>query len=141
MRSDAEIRNLVESRLRRWGLLVLNIILWVGAAKLVYGVTQTSSFGQFTGAIVLIMVAWAALVGLHALRTFYVEGKERLVQWAIKREHQVYGWQPLDEKPKRDESASRPEESRYSLQADDGELVDFPFSQEADVKAKSEGHP
>jgi hypothetical protein len=138
MRSEAEIRRQVETRLRRWGLLALNGILWIGAAKLLYGFAQYSSFGRFDGLIVLLMVGWAVLLGLHALRTFYVEGRERLVQWAIKREHQVYGWQPLDEKPKRAESASRPAESRVSLQADDGELVDFPFSQEADVKAKHE---
>ena len=147
MRSDAEIRRQVEGRLRRWALLVLNAILWVGAAKLFYGVSQYSSFGQFTGAVALVMVVWAALVGLHALRTFYVEGREWLVRRAIAQEQQHYG---LREKRKRDDSASLPDEMRFSLpaedeeysvvpfrhEADDGVLVEFPFRDEAAEQVK-----
>ena len=152
MRSEAEIRKQVETRLHRWGLLALNLILWVGAAKLLYGFSQYSSFGRFDGLIVLMMVGWAVLVGLHALRTFYVEGREWLVKRAIEREKQFYLRQNAYIKRKRDESASLPDESRLSLpdedgkysgvpfrhKPDDGVLVDFPFRFDSDKKATHE---
>src|SRR4051812_10909682 len=104
MRSETEIRRQVEIRLRRWGLLALNGILWIGAAKLVYEFNQIHPlYDRVLNLIFFVMAGWLALVGLHALRTIYVEGREWLVKWAIAREHQVYGWQPLDEKPKRRE--------------------------------------
>ncbi len=150
MRSEGEIRREVEGRLRRWGLLALNLILWAGAAKLLYGFAQYSSFGRFDGLIVLAMVAWAALVGLHALRTFYVEGREWLVRREITREREFYVLQNAYEKRKRDDSASLPDDPRFSLPAEDGEypvvrfrqepedgvLVDFPFRYATDKKAK-----
>ncbi|MBI1256328.1 MAG: hypothetical protein GC204_02550 [Chloroflexi bacterium] len=148
MRSDAEIRRQVERRVRRWGLLALNAILWVGAAKLIYVISERYSFsGKAEDVGILFMVGWAALVGLHALRTFYVEGREWLVRRAIAQEHQRYG---LPEKRKRDDSASLPDETWFSLPADDGEYTvvpfrddpvgelgdDFPFRNEAELKAK-----
>ena len=151
MRSEAEIRRQVETRLHRWGMLALNAILWIGAAKLIDAYIQYASFyGGARDGIVLVMVLWLSLIGLHALWVFYREIREGLVRWAIAREHQVYGWQPMDEKPKRRESASLPDESRLSLPVDDGEypgvpsrhepdtgtLVDFPFRYEPDQKAK-----
>jgi hypothetical protein len=152
MRSEGEIRREVEERLRRWGLLALNGILWVGAAKLLYGFSRYSSFGRFDGVVVLAMVLWAALVGLHALRTFYVEGKEWLVRRAIEREREFYRLQTGYEKRKRDESASLPDDSRFSLpaedgeytvlpfrhEAEDGELVDFPFRFDTDKRSNDE---
>ena len=108
MRSDAEIRKQVEARLRRWGLLALNVILWVGAAKLIYGYSQYGNFGQFTGAVALVMVSWAALVGLHALRTFYVEGREWLVSGRLSGSVRFTGCKR--EKRKRDDSASLPDD-------------------------------
>ena len=149
MRSEAEIRRQVETRLRRWGLLALNGILWVGAAKLIYGYSQYGNFGQFTGAVALFMVAWAALLGLHALRTFYVEGRE----WLVRR--QLSGNASFMGCKKNANGMTRLRYrmiSRFSLPADDGEysvvpfrheaddgaLVDFPFSEEPEAKAKYE---
>src|ERR1700710_1879062 len=97
MRSEVEIRRQVETRLHRWGLLTLNAILWGGAAKLIDAYVQYASFyGGARDGIVLVMVLWLNLIGLHALWVFYGEIRERLVRWAITREHQVYGWQPMD---------------------------------------------
>lgn len=133
MRSEAEIRRLVEMRLRRWGLLALNGVLWAGAAKLIYGYSQYRDLhGVAADVIIPLMLVWLIVFGLHALRTFYVEGREWLVKWAIRREHQVYGWQPIDEKPKRRESASLPDESRFSLPDEGAEYPGVPFRYEAD---------
>ena len=138
MRSEGEIRHEVETRLRRWGFLALNGILWVGAAKLIYGYSQYDNFGRFSGVVVLFMLGWLVLVGLHALRTIYVEGREWLVRRAIAREREFYVLQNAYEKPKRDESVSLSDDARPSLQAEDGELVDFPFSHESEPKVKNE---
>jgi len=127
MRSEGEIRREVEGRLRRWGLLILNGILWVGAAKLLYGYSEYGNFGRFSGAVVLFMLVWAALVGLHVLRTLYVEGKEWLVKRAIAREREFYRLQSVYEKRKRGESASLPDDSRFSLLEEDGEYPGVPF--------------
>ncbi len=87
MRSEAEIRKQVETRLRRWGLLALNGILWVGAAKLILVYSQTHGFyANQSDIILLIMLGWVSLVGLHALRTIYVELREYLVRRAIRQE-------------------------------------------------------
>lgn len=111
MRSEAEIRKQVETRLRRWSLLALNGILWIGVAKLLFVYSQTHSFyGSQSDIIALVMLGWVALVGLHTLRTIYVELREYLVRRAIRQEHERYA-----DKPKRDETRL----------TDDGELVDF----------------
>ena len=111
MRSEAEIRKAVETRLRRWGLLALNGILWVGALKLIFGYSQFNDFqGTLADVVAGMMVIWLALFGLHALRTFYVELREYLVRRAIEREHRLH----TDyEKPKRLELG------------EDGELVEY----------------
>ncbi len=130
MRTEAEIRGAVEARLRRWGLLALNGILWVGAAKLIYGYSQYGNFGQFAGAVILFMIVWAALFGLHALRVFYVELRERLVRRAVEREREFYQLQVAYEKRKHEEPLPR--------LSDDGELIDFPEWSDAEGKLKRE---
>lgn len=116
MRSEAEIRKQVETRLRRWGLVALNGILLIGAAKLIFAYSQNHDFmGSQADVIIALMIGWVALVGLHFLRTVYVELREYLVRRAIDQErnstHAAY------EKPKHDET-------QLSL-SDDGELADF----------------
>ena len=129
MRSEAEIRKQVEARVRRWGLLALNGILWVGAAKLIYGYSQNYSFiGSQSDVIVVVMVGWVIAVGLHFLRTVYVELREWLVQRAIQRERQRYAQDDAYEKHKHDESPL--------LMSDDGELTGLPVWNDEDEYAQ-----
>lgn len=121
MRSEADIRREVEGRLRRRGLFVLNAVLWAGTAALLWITAAYVSFGGFAGLVIWLMIAWAGVVGLHFLRTVYVELREWLVRRAINNERRTYVMRDeYDiEKPKR-ASVSRLE------MTDDGELIDFP---------------
>ena len=138
MRSEAEIRSEVETRLRRRLMLFLHGALWVVGAAIVYRVTRFSSFGSLTGMVMLLLLAWTGMLGLHVLRVGYVELRERLVRGAIERERQFYLLRDNYEKRKRSEERGRSEEhereeSTVVHLSDDGELVDAP--DERKVKA------
>jgi len=133
MRSEAEIRREVETRLRRRSMLVLHGVLWVVAAVVVYRITLFSSFGSLSGLIIFAMFMWTLLLGLHLLRTVYHELRERLVRNAVERERQFYLLRDHYEKQKRSEQR---EEFGVVHLSDDGELVDAP--DERKVKASYE---
>ena len=135
MRSEAEIRHEVETRLRRWVRLLLHGGLWAVGAVIVYRITLFSSFGSLTGLIVFAMFVWTVLLVLHVLRTIYNELRERMVRGAIERERQFYLLRDHYEKRKRSEDRERGEAARLHI-ADDGELIDYP--QEEKVKADYE---
>ncbi len=139
MRSDAEIRKQVEDRLKRRLLFVADGGLWLVTMIVLWQVSAYSSFGGFSGVIALIMLAWLGIVGLHFLRTVYVELRDYLVNRAIERERRYYVTRDeyaddtYYEKRKRDSDAAIP---RLELN-DDGELVDFDFAADRD-KSKIE---
>src|SRR5664279_3117144 len=89
---------------------------------------------------VFFMLAWLGLVGLHTLRVLYVELREWLVRRAVERERQFYVLQDAYEKRKHGESFSRAADDTFPRSTDDGELIDFPVSQDQheEVKAKYE---
>ncbi len=108
MRSEAQIRKQVEARFRRWSLLVLNGILWVGAAKLIYVFSQSHSFPSRADDVgILFMVGWLVLFGLHFLRTVYVEMREYLVRRAVERERASFELHDAYEKRKHDQAPRR----------------------------------
>ena len=112
----------MSANVKRWRLLALNGILWVGAAKLIDAYIQNAYFySSVRDVIVLVMVAWLMLMGLHALWVFYKDLRERLMRWAIEQAQPSYG-----HKRKRDHAVP-------FLNDADGELIDFP-----EVKVKYE---
>lgn len=135
MRSEAEIRREVETRLRRRGLLLLNGVLWVVAVAVVYRITLVSSFGSLSGLVIIALFMWMLALGLHAFRVVYVELRERLVNSAIERERQFYLLRENYEKQKRFEERERADTAFVHL-SDDGELVDAPDARK--VKARYE---
>jgi hypothetical protein len=115
---------------KRWLLLALNGILWVGTAKLIDAYIQNTNFySGVRDVIVLMMVAWLNLVGLQALWVLYREIRERLMRWAIEQAQPSYR-RDADDKRKRDQAAL--------MLADDGELVDFPFRFDTDKRSNDE---
>jgi hypothetical protein len=126
MRSEADIRKQVEKRLRRWAFLLLHVILWAGVAKGLAYLTSVRTDG-WSQTLLLGMALWASLIGLHVLRTLYVEAREFLVRQAIEREYGRYESPGSYEKPKRLEIS------------DDGELVSWDSAAfETDRKARDE---
>lgn len=91
MRSEAEIRREVESRLKRRGLVLLHGALWViiTTSLYLYARVQNTPVGWSTSAV-FFMGLWACLIGLHAFTVIYVELRERLVRKAIERERKHY---------------------------------------------------
>lgn len=119
MRSDVEIRREVEARLRRRGWLMLDGGGWIAAVVLLALTMPNNSFGtSLVGLILVSMLAWTGVLGLHVLRTLYVEVREWMVRRAIDQEYQMYRIREAVEKHKRDDAAAR--------LSSDGELVDFP---------------
>lgn len=135
MRSEAEIRREVETRLRRRGLLLLNGGLWTGAVLFLALLMPRGVYGSLTGLIMIGMLAWTLALGLHAFRVVYVELRERLVNSAIERERQFYLLRENYEKQKRFEERDRADAAFVHL-SDDGELVDAPDARK--VKASYE---
>lgn len=132
MRSEAEIRSEVLKRFHRWVFLVLNGGLWVAAVFILSQMMPARSFGTtLNGLIVLSMLAWTGLLGLHFLRTIYVELREWLVRRAVERERQLYLAGYFQEKRKRREAPPR--------LGDDGDLVDFPADEDETVEDVSIG--
>lgn len=131
MRTEFEIRREVERRLRRRGLFVLNGGLWLMVVFILAQIVPYASFGTtLRGLLVLFMLGWTGVVGLHFLRTVYVELREWLVARAIERERAFYQMRDIYEKRKYDEIPPR--------LMNDGELIDFPDWQDAEVRAKYE---
>jgi hypothetical protein len=118
MRTEAEIRREVEVHLRRRGLLLVDAGLWIVAVFILWEIMPVSSFGTTLNSLLAIfMLGWTAVVGLHVLRTIYVELRELLARRAIEREHQMYLLRDAYEKRKHDEAVAH--------LTDDGELIDF----------------
>lgn len=149
MRSEVDIRREVEAHLRRRGLFLLDGGLWAAAVVFLWQFTRYSGFGTtLSGLIVLFMLGWTAALGLHFLRTVYVEVREWLVRRAIQREREFYVLQDAYEKRKRDFTPARLEnrsDARLGNSRDftdarlenDGELIDFPGWDDA-TKTKRE---
>jgi hypothetical protein len=119
MRSEAEIRHEIEKRFNRWVFLFVNGGLWVvvGVGLYLYSRYQSVPAGWIDSAILFLML-WGLLVGLHFLRTVYIEKRDWLVRRAIEHERKAYLLSNTYEKHKRDNAFSR--------LRDDGELIDFP---------------
>ena len=117
MRSEAEIRKQVTARLWRLGLFVVDGGLWLAAVFILSQIMPSGGFGQFRGLIVLLMLGWTVLLGLHTLWVLGVELREYLVRRAVEREREFYMLHGDYEKSKRDEAIPR--------LSDDGELIDF----------------
>ncbi len=128
MRSEAEIRRQVETRLRRWGLLIANGVLWTTVSGTLYVVSNNMGISEAPRSwLFAFVLAWLGLVVLHTLRVIYVELREFAVKRAVRREIRQYRPDGDYEKPKRLEIS------------DDGELVDWRVeSEEASVRAKHE---
>jgi hypothetical protein len=136
MRSEAEIRREVETRLLRRGLLLLNGGLWAAAVFILSIVMPRGTLGTtLTGLLTVGMLAWTLVLLLHAFRVVYVELRERLVNSAIERERQFYLLRENYEKQKRSEERERADSAFVHL-SDDGELVDAPDARK--VKASYE---
>lgn len=119
MRSEAEIRRQVETRLKRRGLLFLDGGLWLAVVFILSKIMPYSSFGTTLNSLLAVfMFLWTGIIGLHFLRTVYVELREWLVRRAIERERQFFQMRDAHEKRKRDDALPR--------LSDDGELFDFP---------------
>ena len=124
MRSEAEIRREIEARLRRRGLLLLNGGLWSAAVFILSQIFPSRSLGTtLTSLIVLWMLAWTAVLGLHFLRTVYVELREWLVRRAIDREQRIYYVNSTYEKRKRVDVLPPLEDDEEIIE---DALVDFP---------------
>lgn len=131
MRTESEIRKQVELRFRRWALLLLNGGAWIviGAGLYLYSRYVGVPVG-WLDSVVLVLMLWGGLVGLHLMRTVYVELREWLVRRAIERERAFYRMRDTYEKRKHSEALPNLTE--------DGELIDYPDWQDAEVKAKYE---
>ncbi len=123
MRSEVEIRRQVEARLHRWLFLLLHGGLWtaVGFGLYFYSRRVIVPSGWVDSAI-MVMLLWAGLVGLHVLRTVYVELREYVVRRAVDRERQHYQARDIYEKPKRLEAS------------DDGELIELAAWRDEDAQ-------
>ncbi len=122
MRSEAEIRTEVETRLRRRGLLILNGGMWAAVVFFLFEYTRSRSLGlgePWTTMLILFLLAWLAVIGVQTIRVLYVEMREWLVRYAIERERELYMERGAYEKRKHDQALSR--------RSDDGELVAFPL--------------
>ncbi len=119
MRSEAEIRKQVEARLKRWLFLIIDGGGWLSATFILWQTASYRSFGQFSGAVAIFMLLWLGVVGLHFLRTIYVELRDWLVHRAVERERRYYVMSSDAEKPKREADVTRLELT------DDGELIEF----------------
>jgi hypothetical protein len=140
MRSDAEIRKQVETRLRRWGLLFLDGGLGVLVVFFLYQFSKEHSFGEpLASWLTLFVLGWFVLGLLHTAYVLYVEVREWLVSRAINREREFYALQNAYEKHKRDDSASRNTDAAHPLTSEDGELIDFPYheAEESDYAQRS----
>ena len=129
MRSEGEIRREVEGRLKRRGLLIADGGLWllVGFGLVEFTEYRSLRFSEpWPTVIILFMLFWGALLGLHTLAVLYIEVREWMVQRAIAREREFYALKMAYEKRKRDDSASRNIERSRPLIAEDGELISFP---------------
>lgn len=126
MRSEAEIRKQVENHLKRRGLLVLDGGLWLLAVFIEAEFLRFRGLSTtMTGLLTLLMIAWTLGLGLHFVRTVYVELREILVRRAIERERGLYLAKDGYEKPKRLDVSN------------DGELVDWSI-EDAEAIAKHE---
>lgn len=120
MRSEAEIRREIESRLRRRGLLLVNGAAWSVVVFILSQIFPSRSLGTtLTSLLVLWMVGWTMVLGLHFLRTIYVEMREWLVSRAIARERSAYDL--------RDSAYAKPKRREEARLSDDGEFVDEPL--------------
>ena len=129
MRSEAEIRRDVVTRLRRRGLFVLNGGLWLMTVFVLSQIMPYASFGTTVrGFLILFMFGWTAALGLHTLWTIYVELREWLVRRAIDREREFYRMRDSYEKRKYVEALPN--------LAADGELIDFPMLDNEDAYAQ-----
>ncbi len=135
MRSEAEIRKQIEDHLKRRGLWLVDAGLWALAVFSSLAFMRSHIVSTTINYLVpLFMLAWTGVLGLHTLRTVYVELRDYLVRRAIDRERHYYvmedEYAPERGKRKHDDSAPR--------LTDDGELVDFPadFSDEEDSYAQ-----
>lgn len=132
MRSEAEIRREVETRLRRRGWLIVNGGLWLAVVSGMFAYTRYRSLGlgePWTSLIILFMLMWLVFIGLHAFRVIYVELREHLIQRAIEHERRLYTQGDAYEKSKRDDT------SILSI-ADDGELIDFAARDDEEAHAQ-----
>ena len=129
MRSEAEIRKQVEARLRRWALVLLNVILFVGVIKGLALFTSVRTDGLSQTDLILLTL-WASLIGLHVLRTVYIEVREIAVRRAVVGESKQYQQHEHYEKRKHDDALLR--------LGDDGELIDFPLVDNEDEKSRYE---
>lgn len=133
---EAEIRKQVEDRLKRRGLFLADAGLWLMTFLFLWVMRPE---GRFVSAMIFFAFLWTGVLGLHFMRTAYVELRDYLVARAIERErsaerrYYVTAGEPY-EKPKRADRAAPPtyEPSTYepSTRLDlngDGELVDFDF--------------
>ena len=135
MRSDWEIRREVEMRLRRRGLLILDGGLWLLVGFGLFEFTQYRSlpFSEpWPTLIIVFMLIWLVLVGLHGAGVAYVEVREWMVKRAIEREREFYVLQNAYEKRKHNEPSSRSVDEARRLAADDGELITFPYHEAED---------
>ena len=143
MRSEAEIRREVEKRFHRWVFLLLNGGLWlvVGAGLYFYSRYQGVPAG-WLDSVILFLMLWGLLVGLHLFRTFYVESREWLVsraiaREAIARERRYYDIGDTYAKPKRRETLPRlSDDEIIEDESIEDTLVDFPDSADDESIAK-----
>jgi hypothetical protein len=132
MRSEAEIRRQVESRFHRWVYLFAHGGAWLAVAfGLFLYARRTLVPVGWTDSAFIVMVMWGMLVGLHFLRTVYVESREWLVRRTIDREMREYVLREAYEKRKRDEATER-----LSSDGGDGELIDFPDKPKAEYERR-----
>jgi hypothetical protein len=115
MRSEQEIRREVETRLRRRGLLIVDSGLWLLVVFAIFSYSERYTFGSYAEVVVLFMLFWGALLGLHTLAVLYIEVREWLVRRAIQREREFYVLKNTYEKQKRDDSASRCTKDHFPL--------------------------
>jgi hypothetical protein len=133
MRSEAEIRREVEQRFNRWVFLFMNGGLWivVGAGLSLYSRYQGVPAG-WIDSVLLFLMFWGLLVGLHFLRTVYVEKRDWLVRRAIEHERKAYLLGNTYDKRKRGETLPRLSDD---VNIEDA-LVDFPADENESIAEK-----
>jgi hypothetical protein len=132
MRSEAEIRKAVETRLKRWGLLLVNGGLWAAVVFVLSQIMPNAGISSgWRGFFSVLMLVWTPVLGLHILSVLYVELREYLVRRAVGRERELYLMRENDDKRKRDRAVSRLE------LGEDGELVDFPMSEDTNYERRN----
>lgn len=129
MRSEAEIRSQVEKRFHRWVFLLLNGGAWAAISVGLYLYYRANRAPEgwidsgWVSSATIIMLLWGIIVGLHFLRTVYVETREWLVGRAVDREIRDYTLREMHQKRKRDDA--------LPYLTDEREQVDFPSEEEA----------